>query len=190
MSKISTLVGTVVDGIVKTDRIHKKEEFYTLLVDFKGCELPVLFSSYTKTADYVKDAKVQVTGCIMSDVRKGQYPKFYFYANQIDLVDIDSESTNTVNFSVKVTKVGNFTTTDRCTDILSLATSDKSPFGKTSVLFLVAKNQLARKLKGKEPGFLLVGNGKIKPYKDIYEIYIDDVENLDDPEETEEHLNA
>ncbi len=183
MSRVSTLVGVVIDGQPKEDKVIDGEQFYTIDVSFKDNIIPVRFSSYVSTTVFETDSKVKVTGCLMSDIknnRKQCNPKFYIYANSIELVDIDTECTDVINFTCVVNKVREFQVNSKCVDILPLVASDSSPLRTTSVFFLCAKHALARRLKNKEKGYTLSGKGHLKVYKDIVEIYIIDVDNLDE----------
>jgi hypothetical protein len=58
--------------------------------------------------------------------------------------------------------------------------ADGSPLNTTSVLYLCARMQAARKLRNKEKGYTIVGRGYLKQFRDIYEILITKVENLDE----------
>lgn len=180
MGKVSTLIGEVVDGKLKKNREVDGEEFYTIQVSFRGTEIPVLFSKFVNDTEYPENTKLAVTGCIMSDISGGKLPKFYFYANKMEVVDIDEETTNIINFTCTVTKVREFKTNSRCVDILPLVGSDGSPLSSTSILYLCLRSSIARKLKDKPKGYTLTGTGYLKPYKDIYEIYVATVDNLDE----------
>lgn len=180
MSKASELIGQIVDGNIQPNRVIDGEQFYTIDVSFRDTVIPVLFSSYVNSCNFENDSKVKVSGCLMSDVSRNKLPVFYFYANSIELVDIDTETTNTLNFTCLVTKVKEFGPNNRCEDILPLVASDGSPLHSTSVLFLCAKGNIARRLKDKEKGYTISGKGYLKPFRDIYEIYISHVDNLDE----------
>lgn len=180
MGRVSELIGEVVDGTLVENRKIDGETFYTIQVSFRGTVIPVLFSSFINDTVYPVDTKLKISGCIMSDIKEDTLPVFYFYANSIEVVDIDEESTNIINFTCTVTKVREFKTNGRCIDILPLVGADGSPLNSTSVLYLCARAQVARKLKDKPKGYTLTGTGYLKAYKDIYEIYIVDVENLDE----------
>lgn len=179
MSNVSELIGEVVAGKLQINRIIEDECFYTVLVKFHGTVIPVLFSQYVRFDDFEKGSKVKVIGCLMSDVVEGQLPIFYIYANSIESVDIDMETTNRINFSCKVTKVREFKTNSRCIDILPLVACYGSPLNSTSVLYLTAYSGIARKLKDVVSGYTINGVGYLKAFRDIYEIYITDIENLD-----------
>ena len=180
MSKHSELIGSVVDGSLVPNRVIDGEQFYTILVSFKDTQIPVLFSEFVNTTVYEKDTKLRVSGCIMSDIGEGKLPVFYFYANSIEVESLDSEECNIVNFSCQVTKVRPMQHNARCIDILPLVASDGSPLRTTSILYLCARTGLARKLKNKEKGYTITGSGYIKQFRDIYEIYITKVDNLDE----------
>lgn len=180
MGKVSELIGTVVDGKLTPNREIDGEKFYTIKVAFRETEILVLFSEYVNTQEFPKDTKVKVVGCLMSDIEEGKLPVYYFYANSIEAVDMDTETTNLINFSCTVTKVKEFKTNSRCVDILPLVASDGSPLNTTSVLYLCARSSVARKLKDKPKGYTISGTGYLKPFRDIYEIYIVDVDNLDE----------
>lgn len=180
MGKVSELVGKIVDGELKLNRNINGEKFYTILASFHDTVIPVLFSSYVNSVQFDTDSKIKVSGCLMSDIARDKLPVFYLYANSIEQVDIDTETTNQINFSCTVTKVREFKTNSRCVDILPLVAADGSPLNTTSVLYLCAKNSIARKLKDKEKGYTITGTGYLKAFRDIYEIYINSVDNLDE----------
>lgn len=177
MGKVCELIGSVVDGELRVDRMIEDEVFYTVTMRFKDTVVPVLFSSYINSENLVTDTKYAVKGCIMSDIEQGNLPVFYFYVNSMKVVDMDSETTNIVSFSCTVTKVKEFDTNSRGIDILPLVGSDASPLSSTSILYLCARKSLARKLKDKPKGYTITGRGYLKQYRDVYEIYIMDIEN-------------
>lgn len=180
MGKVSELIGEVVDGKLTLNRTIDGEDFYTISVSFRGTVIPVLFSQYVNDKVFEAGTKLKVVGCLMSDISEGKLPVFYFYANSFEVLDLDAETTNVINFSCVVTKVREFKTNSRCVDILPLVTSDGSPLNTTSVFYLCARGSVARKLKDKEKGYTVTGTGYIKSYRDVYEIYIMDLENLDE----------
>jgi hypothetical protein len=180
MGKQSELIGEVIDGKLKHNRTIGDEEFDTILVSFKGTQIPVLFSHFVNSTDFENGSKLKITGCLISDIAEGKLPVFYFYANSIELADLDAETTNEINFSCTVTKVREFQSNSRCIDILPLVAADGSPLNTTSVLYLCARMQAARKLRNKEKGYTIVGRGYLKQFRDIYEILITKVENLDE----------
>lgn len=180
MSKVSELIGSVVDGTLVPNRIIDNEQFYTIQVSFRDTVIPVLFSQFVNEESFTPDTKLKVTGCVMSDIAGGQLPVFYFYANAIEVVELDSEETNLVNFSCTVTKVREMKSNTRCVDILPLVAADGSPLSTTSILYLCARNGIARKLKTKEKGYTITGSGYLKQFRDIYEIYVTNVDNLDE----------
>lgn len=179
-NKVSVLIGSVVEGTPKLNRTIKGERFYTVKVSFNSTVIPVLYSQYVNDKEFEKDTKLKVTGCLMSDIADGKLPVFYIYANSIEVESIDCEECNLLNFSCTVTKVRDFKTNNNCTDILPLVASDGSPLCTTSILYLCAKHSTARKLRNKKKGYTISGNGYLKQYRDIYEIYIKDVDNLDE----------
>ena len=180
MSKFSELIGSVVDGSLVPNRVIDGEQFYTIIVSFRDTKIPVLFSEFVNTKVFEKDTKLRVSGCVMSDIAGGKLPVFYFYANAIEVEALDSEETNIVNFSCQVTKVREMQHNSKCIDILPLVASDGSPLRTTSILYLCARTGIARKLKNKEKGYVITGSGYLKQFRDIYEIYITNVENLDE----------
>lgn len=182
MSKISTLIGEVLDGKPKFDHEVNGEKFYTISVQFLDAVIDVMFSEYILEEQFTD--KIQVTGYLASIPRKGENPRFFFYGNKIESVDIDTPITNELNFSYRVTKVGKFKQNQRCMDILPLVAADYTALRKTSVLYLCARGQVARKLKGKEKGYYLNGKGYLKQYRDIYEVLIVELDD-DDTEITE-----
>lgn len=173
MSKQSILVGTVIDGTPKLNRTVHNEKFYTIDVEFKGTTIPVLISEYSVKEEY--SDTIQVKGCVMSDFKKGELPKFYFYANEIINVDADTPVTNQVNFCGTVTKNRGFNTNTRCRDILALTISDTSPVGGVSVLYICARDAFAREFKDMDIPYNIEGTGYLKPYKDVYEILVTDI---------------
>ena len=176
MSKQSVLVGTVVDGTPKLNRTVHNEKFYTIDVEFKGTVIPVLISEYSLQEAY--SDTIQVTGCVMSDFKKGELPRFYFYANDITNVDADTPVTNEINFCGKVTKNRGFTTNSRCRDILALTLSDTSPVGGVSVLYVCIRDTSARELKDHSVPYEVEGKGYLKPYRDVYEILVTEINTV------------
>ena len=182
MSKISTLIGEVTDGKPKFHSEVDGEKFYTIEVQFLDAKINVMFSQYLLQDEFCD--KVKVTGFLASTPRKGDNPDFYFYGNKIENVDIDTPITNELNFSYRITKVGEFKQNQRCTDILPLVASDYTALHTTSVLYLCARGKVARKLKGKEKGYYVNGRGYLKQYRDIYEVLIIELdEDSVDPSE-------
>lgn len=175
MGKVSTLIGNVLDGVPKFNRSIDGEKFYTIDVEFKEVRIKVLMSEYVSAGRTFED-KISVTGCLMSDVHKGKLPVFYFYANAIESVDLDTELTNTINFTVTITKVREFKQNDRSKDILPLVGSNGSPLCATSVFYLCTINSLARRLKDVPKDYVLSGTGYLKAFRDVYEIYVQDAE--------------
>ena len=180
MSKVSELIGEVVDGKLKENRTIDGEKFYTIRVSFRGTEIPVLFSKYVNQTEYPENTKLKIIGCLMSDVANGSLPVFYFYANNITVVDMDTESTNLVNFTCTVTKVRYFKANDSCVDILPLVGSYTSPLNRVSVLYLCARGGMARKLKNKPKGYVISGTGYLKAFRDVHEVNIVSIDNLDE----------
>lgn len=180
MGKVSELIGEVVDGKLKENRKIDGETFYTIQVSFRDTVIPVLFSSYVNDTEYPKNTKLKVIGCLMSDIKPGNLPVFYFYANTITPAEIDEETTNIVHFSCVVTKVRDFKTNNRCVDILPLVGSDGSPLNSTSIFYLCTRSAIARKLKDKPKGYTISGSGYLKQFRDIYEINVISVDNLDE----------
>lgn len=180
MGKVSELIGKVVDGRLKPNREINGEKFYTIEMSFRGTVIPVLFSQYVNSEVFENDVKFKVTGCLMSDIAENKLPVFYFYANSFEPVEMDAETTNVINFSCTITKVRDFKTNGRCVDILPLVASDGSPLNTTSVFYLCARSGDARKLKDKEKGYTINGTGYLKAYRDVYEVYILNIDNLDE----------
>ena len=177
MSKVSKLVGEVLDGEPKFHHEHDDESFYTIVVQFLDAEIPVMFSEYILQGQF--SGKIEVTGYLASEVVKGNKPKFFFYANLIESVDIDTPITNELNFTYKVTKVGEFKVNQRGVDILPLVASDYTALHTTSVLYLCIRGKGARKLKSKEKGYYINGKGYLKQYRDIYEVIILEIKDED-----------
>lgn len=177
MSTVSKLVGNVIDGKPKFNREVKGEKFYTIDVQFLEAKIKVLISEYLVKESY--DGVIEVTGCIMSDFKKKELPQFYFYANSIQNVDLDTPLTNELNFAGEVTKVGDFTTNARCRDILPLVMSTSSPLETTSVLYLCTRDRTARMLKDKSSKYNVEGTGYLKQYRDVYEILVTRIEVVD-----------
>lgn len=176
MSKQSTLVGTVVDSVPQHYSTVHAEKFYSITVDFNGTVIPVLISEYILKEKY--EGTIQVTGCVISEYKRGNLPKFVFYANDIVSVDVDTPMSNEVNFCGKVTKDRGFTTNSRCRDLLPLTISDISPTHSTSVLYICARDKIARELKNKEIGYSVEGKGYLKQYRDVYEILVTELNVL------------
>ena len=180
MSIVSTLIGEVVNGKPVWNRNISGEDFCTIEVSFRDTVIPVLFSSLVYDKDWDTSSKVSVTGCLISDIRDGKLPVFYFLANSIKSVDMDLETTNEINFSCTVTKVRELKMDSRCTDILPLVASDWTPLDTTSILYLTVRAATARKLKDKKKGYKITGKGYLKEFRDIYEISVNTVDNLDE----------
>ena len=182
MSKISKLIGTVVDGKPKFDHEADGEKFYTISVQFRDALINVMFSEYLLESQF-KD-KVCVTGYLASIPSKGERPNFYYYGNKIESVDIDTPETNELNFTYRVTKVSEFKVNRRSVDILPLVASDYTPLHTTSVLYLCARGKVARKLKGRKAGYYISGTGYLKQFRDIYEIIFTELEDISDDDIT------
>lgn len=178
MGKVSTLIGEVIDGSPKFNRQVKDEKFFTIEVNFNGTQIPVIYSEYSVEHEFDNNSKVRVTGSLMSDKSKtkSKLPVFYFFANSIESVDIDEDTTNLINFSCKVTKVREKQVNTRGVDLLPLVASDGSPLDTTSILYLCARGRDARKLKDSLKDSTITGTGYLKQFRDVYEIYIMSVE--------------
>lgn len=177
MSKVSKLVGEVVNGEPKFHHEHDEEEFYVITVQFLDAQIDVMFSEYLLQGQF--SGKVEVTGYLASTVAKGSKPQFFFYANLIESVDIDTPITNELNFTYKVTKVGDFKVNQHGVDILPLVASDYTALHTTSVLYLCVRGKGARKLKNKDKGYYINGKGYLKQYRDIYEVIILEIKDED-----------
>lgn len=174
MSKISKLIGEVVDGDPVFAFEEDDEQFFKIRVKFLDAEIDVLFSEYIIQGSY--SGKVEVTGYLASDFVKNNEINFYFYANSIEAVDLDTPVSNTVEFTYKVTKVGQLKANRRAVDILPLVVSDFTARKTTSVLYLCIRGKWARKLKDKDKGYYISGKGFLKQYRNVYEIIVMDLE--------------
>lgn len=179
MGKISEIVGVVTDGKIIENRVYASEVFYTIKVKFLNVEIPVLFSAYINNKDLEEGSKIRVKGCLMSDIRKDQLPQFYFYAHEINYEDADAECTNEVSFVCTITKIKEFTVNSNGKAILSLVGADNNPLGLPSIIYMYLSNRDARRLKNREKGYVIMGKGRIRAYKDIYEICVTEVDNID-----------
>lgn len=180
MSKVSTMIGVVVDGKPEYDRTINGEAFHTITVNFRGTQIRLLYSTIVCTRTFKENTKVKVVGCVMSDTRRRKVPDYYFYCHSIEEVDVDSELTNTINFSSVVTKVGDFKVNSRCEDMLPLKTFDSSPIRTTTLLTLYVKGAFARRLKDKPKGYTIQGSGYLKKYRNGYEVIVTEVTNIDE----------
>ncbi|MCM1215115.1 MAG: hypothetical protein NC548_11415 [Lachnospiraceae bacterium] len=183
MGKVSKLIGEVIAGEpVFWDEIDE-ESYYKIRVRFLDAEIDVVFSEYILQGMF--SGKVEVTGYLASRITKGEKPDFYFHANLIESVDLDTPISNKVTFAYKVTKVGKFKVSQRGVDLLPLVASDYTAQHSTSVLYLCVRGKGARKLKDKEKGYYISGEGFLKQYRDIYEIIILNLEDDGIQEPTE-----
>lgn len=190
MSRTSVLVGTVIEGDPVENRVINNEKFYTIKARFHKAEIRVLYSQYTFSGTFNKDSMISVTGCLMSDIKQGSRPEFYLYANKIEVVDLDTESTNTLNFRCSITRVKDFCINSRCIEILPLVAAEKNPLGATSVLYITAHDGIARKLKDKDKGYTLMGEGYLRSYRDIFDITITKACIVDRYDNVIEDLNS
>lgn len=175
MSNTSKLVGIVVDKEPTLDRTVHNENFYRIMVNFNGVTIPVLYSEYN-VKNRELDGKVEITGCLASDVKRGQIPKFYIYANSIEEADVDTEPTCTVDFNLKITKSKGLQQNKQGKDILPLVCSTSNPISGTSVIYLCLMNNAARRLQSTPMGYTIEGRGDLHAFRDIYEVYATDVE--------------
>lgn len=189
MSRTSVLVGTVIDGNPVENRVINNEKFYTIKAKFHKAEIRVLYSQYTFDNTLNKDTKIAVTGCLMSDIKQGSRPDFYLYANKIEVVDMDTESTNTLNFRCSITRVKDFCINSRCMEIQPLVAAERNPLGATSILYISARDGIARKLKDREKGYALAGKGYLRSYRDIYDITLIEAYIVDEHDNVIEDLN-
>lgn len=175
MSKICTIVGEVVDG---TPQLHHKssagESFYKIRVNFVDTEIDVLVSEYNMLENY--SGKVAVTGFYASLAHKRQLPKFFFFANEVESADVDAKETDEIAFHCKVSRVGKINHSTSGADACTVYASDYSPLHITSILYLAAKGKWARMLQGKKKGSFVSGTGRIKAFRDVYEIVITDID--------------
>lgn len=179
MGKVSTLIGSVVTGETEFNRTINNEDFYTVLVNFRGTKIDVLYSKYTYPGVFTKDTKIKVVGSFMSINKRNDFSDYYIYAHSITEVDFDEDTTNLINFSCTITKVKNMTVGARCNDTLPLIGKDKSPLNSVSVIYLCVRDADARRLQSKPPGYVIQGKGYIKKYRSIHEILVTEIENLD-----------
>lgn len=170
MSKLSTLIGEVIDGEPKLHHTTDGENFYTISVSFLDATVDVMFSEYIKQDYY--EGKVSVTGYLASTPRRGTTPYFYIFGSKIESVDIDTQVTNELEFTCKVTKVGDFKVNKRAVEVLPLVASDYTVNHTTSVLYLCLRGKDARRLYSKKPGYYLAGRGYLKQYRNICEIRV------------------
>jgi hypothetical protein len=177
MSKISVLVGEVVNGeptlFNRLNQEIKNEKFYYIEVQFLDAKIKVVFSEYIKQEKYY--GKIAVTGYLASLLNEEGKPDFFFYANLIESVDLDTPITNEISFTYKVTKTSRFKANSRGVDILPLVVADYTAQKTTSVLYLCARGQVARRLKDKPHGYYITGNGYLKQYRNIYEVIVLDL---------------
>lgn len=174
MSKISKLIGEVVDGQPRDFVSINNEMFKAITVQFLDAQIDVVISEYVAVQQY--SGKIEVTGYLASNVQKGTVPMFFVFANDIVSVPEDTPVTNKVQFKYKVTKVSKFKSNSRGVDLLPLVAADYTAHQTTSVIYLCVRGLNARKLKDKKPGYYLTGEGYLKQYRDIYEIITTDVE--------------
>lgn len=181
MSRVSELVGVIRDPTPKLNRIvgdessgQPLEKFYTVDIILRDCTIPLVISEYSLGDVCV--GTVRVTCSLFSDFQQNQLPMFYLYCNRIEPVEPDTPMTNVVNFSGTVTKVKPLTVDAAGRDVLPMILSDTSPMQSDSVLYLNLKNQMARVNQNRKPRFKVQGCGFIKPYKDIYEIHVQEIE--------------
>lgn len=179
MSIISTMYGEVLDGEYKFHHEVGDEKFYTINVKFRDAIIDVMLSQYLRE-DLPLKGKVKVTGFLASIPARKDVPYFYFYANLIERVDVDTPITNDVKFNYKVTHTSKFKTNNRGVDMLPLVASDYNPLHQTSVLYLCARDVNARMLKDRPMNYFITGSGYLKQYRDIYEILIHTVEEIKD----------
>lgn len=179
MSKLSTLIGEVIDGTPKLHHTTDGENFYTISVRFLDATIDVLFSEFIKQDSY--EDKISVTGYLASEPRRGAKPYFYFYGSKIESVAIDTPITNEIEFTCKVTKVGDFKVNKRAVEVLPLIASDYTTNHTTSVLYLCVRGRDARRLYNREKGYYLSGRGYLKQYRDVYEVRV--VEIYEDNDE-------
>lgn len=170
MSKVSKLVGEVIDGEPKFRFEEDDESFFSITVQFLDARIDVVFSEYIIQGNY--SGKVEVTGYLASDVDKHDKIDFYFMANLIESVDIDTPLSNKVQFAYKVTKVSKLKANARGVDVLPLVVSDYTARQTTSVLYLCVRGKWARKLKSRDKGYYISGEGYLKQYRDVYEIIV------------------
>ena len=174
MGKISTLIGEVVDGVPKLHHTDSDgEHYYTIKVQFLDATIDVLFSEFVKKDSF--EDKISVTGYLASEPRRGDKPYFYFFGSKIESVDIDTPITNEINFTCKVTKVGDFKVNRFGVEVLPLIGSDYTVRHTTSVLYLCVRDKDARRLYNREKGYYLTGKGYLKQYRDIYEIRVNEL---------------
>lgn len=170
MSNVSTMVGTVIDGIPVDFKTVHNERFKKIVVDFGGVSIPVVYSEYINNASEII-GKISVTGCLASNVKRNEYPSFFFYANTLEAADEDAESSNIISFELKVTKSKGFQQNSNSRDILPLICSTGNPVKGRSVIYLCLMNSAARKFKDKPVGYIIKGTGELRAFRDVYEIY-------------------
>lgn len=181
MGLACTIIGEIVDPTATVDRLcgdkslgEVEEKFYTVQVNLRSCTIPMLISEFN--LDKVVIGKVKITGSLFSDCIPSQLPRFYLYANKLEAAEPDVELTNEVAFTGTVTKVKEASVDAFGRDVLPMYVSTVSPLNTESVLYLALKNQLARVNKNRKPRFKVRGTGYIKPFRDVYEIHVTQLE--------------
>ena len=175
MPNVCKMIGVVTDGVPILDRTINGENFMSIVVSFNDVSIPVIFSEHVlQTTELV--GKVEVTGCLASDIHRNKLPKFFFYANDITYADEDSETSNVISYELKVTKNKGFQQNNQSRDILPLVCATNNPIKGTSVIYLCLQDQAARKLKSMPTPYFIKGTGVLKSFRDIYEIYTTDAE--------------
>lgn len=174
MSKISKLIGEVIDGTPVDFVKINGELFKAIDVQILDARINVVISEFVALEEY--SGKIEITGYLASNVQKGSVPTFFLFANEIVSVPDDTPITNKVQFKYKVTKVSKFKSNSRGVDLLPLIAADYTAHQTTSVIYLCVRGINARKLKDRKPGYHITGEGYLKQYRDIYEIITTDVE--------------
>lgn len=174
MSKVSKLIGEVVDGTPRDYARLSGELFKAITVQLLDARIDVVISEFVAEEQY--SGKIEITGYLASNAQKGSSPIFFLFANEIQNVPDDTPITNKVQFRYKVTKVSKFKSNSRGVDLLPLVAADYTAHQTTSVIYLCIRGINARKLKDKKPGYHITGEGYLKQYRDIYEIITTDIE--------------
>ena len=179
MRNVSELVGVVVDGNPVRYQEINNEQFYYITVKFRNTKIRVLYSTYSCNERFAEGTKIEVVGTLMSFTRRKTFPDFFFYANRIERADPDAMSTNSIEFECKISKVKPLAVGVQSADTLPLIGNNRSPLNKTSTIYLYIRDGDARRLQNKEAGYIIRGKGYMKNYKDVIEILVTDVENMD-----------
>ena len=161
------------------------EQFIVLDSVFRGLEMQVVVSAYVYDPSITGTVKIIGSYCTIQDYTPdGNLVHVPFIiAKQIEKVPDETELTNKVVFTLKVTKVSNFLVTKNGLEILFLYGTVLNAFRGLEVYKVCLKGKFARKYRYCKKGEMITASAYMKAYGQGIEFTVD---TIFEPENSEE----